>query len=52
MSSSSRGSNGCWIGLAAVVLVLLATGGCAVGKYNGIVSNQERVEAQSLDGAR
>ncbi len=44
--SSKSGLNGCWIGLAAAALVMLAVGGCAVGKYNGIVSNQERVEAQ------
>jgi len=38
--------SGCWIGLAAVLLVLLAVGGCGVSKYNGIVSSEERVGAQ------
>jgi LemA protein len=46
MASKRAGLNGCWIGLAAAALVLLAGGGCAVGKYNGIVSNEERVQAQ------
>jgi len=46
MVSRTAGLNGCWIGLAVAALVLLAGGGCAVGKYNGIVSNEERVQAQ------
>ena len=39
-------ASGCWIGLAAFVLVLLLFGGCAVSKYNGIVGQEENVEAK------
>jgi len=46
MRSKSAGLNGCWVGLAVAALVMLAAGGCGVGKYNGIVSNEERVGAQ------
>ena len=37
---------GCWIALGLVVVFMLLAGGCAVGKYNGIVSAEERVGAQ------
>lgn len=43
-----RGSlgRGLAIVLGGIVLVLLLGGGCAVSKYNGIVTNQEDVEAK------
>jgi len=40
------GASGCWIALGVVVLLVLLFGGCAVGKYNGIVSAEEKVGAQ------
>jgi LemA protein len=43
--NSGGASQGCLIGLAAVLLVVLAIGGCGVGKYNGIVDNEAAVEA-------
>ena len=43
------GASGCWIALAAGVLVALLFGGCAVGKYNGIVSQEEGVAAKWSD---
>jgi LemA protein len=44
--SPRAGLSGIWMFLAFLVLVLLAGGGCAVSKYNGLVSSQERVAAQ------
>ena len=41
-----RGVSGCWLAAGAVVLTALALGGCAVSKYNGIVTNQTYVEKQ------
>ncbi len=38
-------SKGCLIGLAAVLLIVLAFGGCAAGKYNGLVKQEEQVES-------
>ncbi len=46
--SALRGavSQGCLLAVAGVVLILVLFGGCGIGKYNGIVSNDARVEAQ------
>ena len=40
---------GCLIGLAASVLFVLLIGGCGVGKYNGIVSQEEQVESSWVE---
>lgn len=44
-----RGASGCWIALGVAVLVLLGVGGCAVGKYNGIVTAEEKVAQKWSD---
>lgn len=43
---SRRGASGILIALGAFLLILLAFGGCAMGKYNGMVSAQEHVDGK------
>ena len=37
-------AKGCLIGVIVVLVLLLALGGCAVGKYNTIIENEQKVE--------
>lgn len=45
---SRRGAvaRGCLVAVGALVLVVLAGGGCAVGQYNGIVSSKQNVNGR------
>ena len=45
-SPSRRGLSGIWAVLGVFVLVLFLFGGCAVGKYNGIIGSQENVDGR------
>jgi len=40
---------GCLIAMAVLLAILLGIGGCGVSKYNGIVTNQETVDAKWVE---
>jgi LemA protein len=46
-SSNSRGSGktGLLIGLGVIILIVLIIGGTAIGKYNQLVTSQEKIQA-------
>jgi LemA protein len=44
-NSRGRAKAGCLIAIAVVVVIVLIAGGSAVGKYNQLVTSQERIEA-------
>ena len=44
-SQRGAGKVGCLVAIGVVVLIVLILGGTAVGRYNQLVTSQERIEA-------